>query len=407
MTSTWNTKPLKEVSGFQGGSQPPKSQFVSVPQEGYVRLLQIRDFKSDDKAVYIPVTKKIRTCSEDDILIGRYGASVGQIHRGKSGAYNVALIKTIPDDEVIDRNYFYYFLNSALFQRPLMNIAARSAQAGFSKEDIANFPVPVPPLLEQKRIVAILDEAFAGTEAAIANTEKNLANARELFDSYLNAIFSQDARKWHKDTLDNVVDETCSLSYGIVQPGKEFPNGLPVVRPTDLTKKVITLDNLKHINPDLAKSYKRTTLIGNDLLLCVRGSTGVVSIAASELAGANVTRGIVPIRFNSSVLTQEFGYYLLKSPSVQEQIKEKTYGAALMQINIRDMKKLKLSIPPLNKQTDLSSMLDDLSFETRRLESIYQQKLTALAELKQSLLQKAFTGELTAEMHKEAEEAVA
>lgn len=78
-----------------------------------------------------------------------------------------------------------------------------------------------------------------------------------------------------------------------------------------------------------------------------------------------------------------------------------------MQINIRDMKKLKLSIPPLNKQTDLSSMLDDLSFETRRLESIYQQKLTALAELKQSLLQKAFTGELTAEMHKEAEEAVA
>ena len=93
----WPTVTLGEICEFQGGSQPPKSQFISEPADGYVRLLQIRDFKSDSKAIYIPESTKNRICSSDDIMLARYGASVGQIHRGKGGAYNVALIKTIPN----------------------------------------------------------------------------------------------------------------------------------------------------------------------------------------------------------------------------------------------------------------------------------------------------------------------
>ena len=92
MKAGWELKALGDVCDFKGGSQPPKSQFIHEPQPGYVRMLQIRDFKSDEKAVYIPITDKTNQCAETDIMIGRYGASVGQIHRGKSGAYNVALI---------------------------------------------------------------------------------------------------------------------------------------------------------------------------------------------------------------------------------------------------------------------------------------------------------------------------
>ena len=139
MIGSWKTMKLSELSDFQGGSQPPKSQFIDHPRKGYIRLLQIRDFKRDDKAVYIPIVKKNRVCSADDIMIGRYGASVGQIHRGKAGAYNVALIKTIPNDNLINRNFFFYYLISDLFQQPLKMIAERSAQAGFSKADIASF----------------------------------------------------------------------------------------------------------------------------------------------------------------------------------------------------------------------------------------------------------------------------
>jgi type I restriction enzyme S subunit len=104
---------------------------------------------------------------------------------------------------------------------------------------------------------------------------------------------------------------------------------------------------------------------GGELLLCVRGSTGTVSVASAELHGANVTRGIVPIRFDLTLLTQEFGYYLMSSGKIQEQIREKTYGAALMQINIRDLRNVALSFPPLEKQKEIVANLDTLPIRPR------------------------------------------
>jgi type I restriction enzyme S subunit len=144
----------------------------------------------------------------------------------------------------------------------------------------------------------------------------------------------------------------------------------------------------------LADGYKRTTLHGGELLLCVRGSTGAVSIAASELAGANVTRGIVPIRFDHSLLLPAFGFYLISSEPVQSQIRAKTYGAALMQINIRDLRVISLLIPPLKEQATIAAKLDDLREETQRLAHLHERKAAALEALKKSLLHEAFSGKL-------------
>jgi type I restriction enzyme S subunit len=191
-----------------------------------------------------------------------------------------------------------------------------------------------------------------------------------------------------------VAASDCSLSYGIVQPGEEVEDGLPVVRPTDLTRTKIGLDGLKRIDPKLAESYQRTSLQGGELLLCVRGSTGVISMAAPELKGANVTRGIVPIRLNSMLLSQDFGFHLLRAEPVQTQIRAKTYGAALMQINIGDLRKIAVAVPALNEQRAIATQLDALASETQRLMQIYEQKLAALAALKKSLLHQAFSGEL-------------
>ena len=358
-------------------------------------MLQIRDFKSDAKAVYIPITGKINSCTEQDIMIGRYGASVGQIHRGKAGAYNVALIKTIPDPDRIDRDFLYYFLTSDFFQVPLARVADRSAQAGFSKADIAPFQTPLPPLAEQKRIVAILDEAFSGIDRAIANTEKNLVNAREVFESYLDAVLSNLLARSEVDELQELVFGDCSLSYGIVQPGKDVVGGLPVVRPTDLSSRFIHLDGLKRINASLAERYQRTKLRGGEILLCVRGTTGTVSIASMELVGANVTRGIVPIRFDPAKLDQNFGYYQILSRGIQEQIKNATYGTALMQINIRDLRKLKFLRPSVETQTTLVQNIDKFAVKADVVANIFLRKKNVLADLKQSILQKAFSGELT------------
>jgi type I restriction enzyme S subunit len=304
-------------------------------------------------------------------------------------------LKALIPGTQIESRYLNYFLKSA--ESYLLSRVTRGATVHKLDSDVLKtLPIPVPTKEEQKRIVAILDEAFSGIAMAVANTEKNLASARELFESYLNTVFGKRDEGWIKYKLEDIVVEGCSLSYGIVQPGIELDEGLSVVRPTDLSEKIIRLNNLKRIDPARAKAYTRTTLHGGDLLLCVRGSTGVVSIASNELKGANVTRGIVPIRLDPSLVGQEFGYYLFSAPSVQEQIAEKTYGAALMQINIRDVRKICVYVPSRQKQNELLGVLDGLSAETSRLEFIYQQKLTYLAELKQSLLQKAFSGELAA-----------
>ncbi len=198
-------------------------------------------------------------------------------------------------------------------------------------------------------------------------------------------------RAWQTKTLEEVADSDCSLSYGIVQPGDEFVDGLPVVRPTDLTTKVIELGALKRIDPKLAAGYQRTTLQGGELLLCVRGSTGTISIASSELSGANVTRGIVPIRFRKTLLDTTFGYYLMLADQVQSQIREKTYGAALMQINIRDLRNIVLTFPPLAEQQRIVGLLDEAFEGLATAKANAEKNLQNARALFESHLQSVFT----------------
>ena len=159
MKEGWTYKKLGEVCDFQGGSQPPKNEWSKEPKIGYVRMLQIRDFTQNatDYIEYVKESKSLKYCNEDDILIGRYGASVGKILSGLSGAYNVAIIKTIPRD-IVNKNYIKYYFLSPYFQHNLLIVSQhRAAQAGFSKDDIVDFQIPCPPFAEQERIVAELD----------------------------------------------------------------------------------------------------------------------------------------------------------------------------------------------------------------------------------------------------------
>jgi type I restriction enzyme S subunit len=197
-------KKLGEVCSFQGGSQPPKSQFIYEKRDSYVRFLQIRDFKSDKNITYIPESPKNRYCSDDDILLGRYGASVGKVLINKTGAYNVAVMKTIPDEKVLFKRYLFFYFTSNDFQNRLEIVSSRSAQNGFSKNDIFDFPILVPPLHQQKQIVGTLDKAFAAIDTAKANAEQNLQNAKELFGSYLHNVFENKGDDWENKTLEQI-----------------------------------------------------------------------------------------------------------------------------------------------------------------------------------------------------------
>ncbi len=160
----WTCTTFGAIFDFKGGTQPPKDTFRYAPAAGYIRLLQIRDFESDNRATYIKATTSNSVCRNEDILVARYGASIGRVLRGKSGAYNVALVKLLFDEDVIDRNYAYHWLQSDAFQLKIRAIGNRSAQAGFNKADLSDCPIALPPLDEQRRIAEVLrsvDEAIS------------------------------------------------------------------------------------------------------------------------------------------------------------------------------------------------------------------------------------------------------
>lgn len=166
----WKWTKNESVIDFQGGSQPPKSNFIDSPEEGFVQLIQIRDLGPKPQPVYVPKELVTKFCTEDDILIGRYGASVGKVFWGKNGAYNVALVKILFDPKVLTSGYLYYFFQSDFFQSEITGIS-RSAQAGFNKGDIKPLPFPLPPLEEQHRIVAKIESLFAEVDELEAQLE--------------------------------------------------------------------------------------------------------------------------------------------------------------------------------------------------------------------------------------------
>jgi len=384
-------KKLGEVAKFQGGSQPPKSTFVYEATEGYIRLLQIRDFKSDEKATFIPISSKNRICETDDVLIGRYGASVGKICTGKSGAYNVALIKALPNTEIMNIKYFINYLKSILFQKPLSSVSERSAQNGFNKHDISGFPIPIPPIDEQKRIVAKLDECFEAIDKARANVQKNLNNAKELFQSQLNQIFSQKGDGWVEKILDEI-GETQTGTTPSTKDKSNYGDFIPFVKPPHF-KPDGSIDAGNSMLSESGLKIGRLFPPNSVLMVCIGATIGKTGFTETAVSSNQQINCLTP---NENYYPKLF-YYGLISPFVQKQVADIGKGAqaTLPIINKTKWQGLRINIPESkSEQIKIVKQLDDLKSQTQSLEANYQQELDALDELKKSILQKAFNGEL-------------
>ena len=159
---SWEWVRHNDLFNISGGSQPPKSLFSQEEKDGYIRLYQIRDYGENPVPVYIPISSASKTTQKGDILLARYGGSLGKVFFAEEGAYNVAMAKVEPlfDGKLIDRNYLFLYYKCSLYQ-DLVRGNNRSAQGGFNKEDLASLLFPLPPLAEQKRIVTKIEEVFA------------------------------------------------------------------------------------------------------------------------------------------------------------------------------------------------------------------------------------------------------
>ena len=290
----------------------------------------------------------------------------------------------------LHRLLYWYYISGVTERMQRRSTGIRNLDFNSYKQ----LPIPLPPLSEQKRIVAILDEAFAGIATAVANTEKNLANARELFEIYLNNVFAQKGEEWVESTL----GESC-----------EFYNGKAHEKQIDENGNFIVV-NSKFIASNGA-TYKRAgsalfPLHLGDIVMVMsdvpKGKALAKCYLIDEEDKYSLNQRICAIR--SDKFEKEFLFYHLNRHSYLL-----NFDNGENQTNLRkgDILKCPLFIPSLDEQHRISTRLKEFSEKTNRLEAIYQHKLANLAELKQSILRKAFSGELTAQPERALQEAVA
>jgi type I restriction enzyme S subunit len=301
---SWPVVELGSVVSFIGGSQPPKAKFKFKLEKGYVRLLQIRDYKSDDNLTYIPKNSTKKFCTKDDVMIGRYGPPVFQILRGLDGAYNVALMKASPDKSV-DNDYLYYFLKQEKLFRLIDGLSQRTAgQSGVDMNALKTFPMLLPPLEEQKRIAAILDKADA--------IRRKRQQAIQLADDFLRATFLDmfgdpvtNPKGWEISCLNDISIK--KGEYGSGKPAKEFCSGdYRYVRITDINSDG-SLNDEKVSLENAIEEAEKYILHEGDLLFARTGATvGKTFLYSSEYGKCVFAGYLIRFKINQDLALPEY-----------------------------------------------------------------------------------------------------
>ena len=379
------SKNIGQVAEVIAGQSPPSDSYNEIA-EGLPFYQGKTDFGNINPIPRKWCTNPKKTAEVNDILIS-VRAPVGPVNLANEKACIGRGLGAIRAKGQNDFRYIYYFLKNN--QDLVSRYSTGSTFKSISKRDIEKIKINIPKdSLDQKRIAQVLTDC----ENLIAKRKESIALLDELLKSTFLEMFGDPVKNekgWDWDTLENTVAEDCPLTYGIVQPGEEFSNGVPVVRPVDLKNDFVNLEGLKLIDPLISEKFKRTKLDGGEILLVVRGTTGGVSIAETELKGANVTRGITPIWLSEN-LNNRFVLHLIKSLPFQNLITEKTYGIALKQINLRDVRVLPIIKPP----EDIQKTFTDIADKVEETKKLYQKHLTELKNLYGRLSQDAFKGEL-------------
>jgi type I restriction enzyme S subunit len=393
MKSRWPVRKLSEVAEIQMG-QSPKGTSYNTSGEG-VPLINgpvefgETPFSRTKKTKF--TTEPTKLCKEGDLILCVRGSTTGRMNIAGYDSCIGRGVAAIRSKEHQDWINFFVHAN----RENIYKLGSGSTFPNVSGAILSKIEIPIPPIAEQKQIVTILDEAFEGIDSAIANTEKNLANARELFESYLNAIFTRKGKEWRDLTLQEI---SVKFSRG---KSKHRPRGdqklyggkYPFIQTGDI-------GNSKHRIIDYSQTYNELGLAQSELW-----PKGTVCIA---IVGANIAEtailgfdacfpdSVIGIVVNSDIASSDYVEYLLQF--FKSEIKAKGKGTARENINMGTFANQRFPFPDLETQKAIACQLDELSFQAERLEDVYQQKLAALNELKQSILQKAFSGELTAEV---------
>ena len=391
----WQVKALGEVCNIIGGGTPSKANKNFF--NGDIYWATVRDMRKDViTTTQFKITEEAVKNSSTNIIKAGNVVIATRVGLGKvclinqDTAINQDLRGIVPiDSSILLVRYLFWWLKSIahLIEGEGTGATVKGVKLPFVK----SLQIPLPPLTEQERIVAILDKASAGISLAVGNAEKNLANARELFESYLNNVFTQKGEGWEEKLLSSV----CIVERGSSpRPIKSFltddPNGVNWVKIGDTKGIVKFISSTKQKITKEGAERSRAVYPG-DFILTNSMSYGRPYIMSTS---GYIHDGWFVLRLAENIDT-DFFYYLLSSRVVQDQFGSLAAGAIVKNISGDLVKKTLLPIPPVSEQRRLVEAIEKLSSETQHLKNIYEQKLTSLNELKQSILQQAFSGKLT------------
>ncbi|HAX95029.1 MAG TPA: restriction endonuclease subunit S [Prolixibacteraceae bacterium] len=396
MKKGWEIKKLGEVCSFY----KKQNMHKGLP---YVGLENIESNTGRFLGSLEPQTVKSLTFhfSDKHILYGRLRPYLNKVLLPEFEGHCSTEIFPLELTNKLLRKFLFYWLTSDDVVKKIDSTWTGARMPRANMNQVLEFDFGYPPLPEQQRIVSILDEAFAAIDKAKANAEQNLKNARELFESYLQGVFdttSSPAKRigWKENTLKEL---TTKIGSGATPRGGHLSyktEGISLVRSMNVYDREFRDTNLAFIDEAQAKELAGVTLQANDVLLNITGASVTrCCIFPKEYLPARVNQHVSIIRPRKELLDSRFLNFLLTSKPYKDQLLSTgEQGATRQAITKSQIEALRISIPALDVQKSISHQIEELGAETQKLETIYQQKIANLEELKKSILQKAFAGEL-------------
>ena len=375
------TKKLLDVCDFQGGTQPPKDEWVNDPREGYVRMLQIRDYSQGDAKFiqYVKDTKKLHKCKKDDIMLSRYGY-IGQAFMGLEGAYNVALVKVIKKEEIYTPYLLYYF-QSYYFQHFLLsNVGARATIPGFNKEELENALIKIPEMSEQLEIAS----KIAKVDELIGFHKQQLDVLDTLIKSRFIEMFG-DPKDNPKGYVKKQLKDTCRVITGNTPSravSEYYGDHIEWIKTDNIVSGLLSPTSATESLSEKGMAVSRTVESGAILMACIAGSIasiGRVCVTDRKVAFNQQINAIVPSNYNILflyVMLQISKEYLvdeinmaLKGILSKSKLEEKTFY-----------------VPPIELQNQFAAFVQ----QTDKSKFEIQQSLEKLEILKKSLMQQYF-----------------
>jgi type I restriction enzyme S subunit len=388
MSNGWEIKKLREVCELVNGRAYSKPELLAA---GKYRVLRVGNFFTNDHWYYSDMELEEKKYCDNGDLLYAWSASFGpRIWTGGKVIYHYHIWKVVHDCTQIDQMFLFYF-----FQWDMEKIKADqgtgTTMMHVSMGSMNERDIHLPPLPEQQRIVALLDEAFAGLATAKANAEMNLQNARAIFESHLQSVFSQRGEGWVDSTIGS---EIRFIDYRGKTPIKTA-SGIRLITAKNVKMGYLQEAPMEFIAEDGYASWMtRGIPRKGDVLFTTEAPLANVAQLDTDEKVAFAQRVII-MQPDKARLDSTFLKYLLLSKPVQESIRIHGTGATVQGIKASLLRLIEISFPEsLRQQESIIRRLDALVDETQHLTRLYERKLAALEELKKSLLHQAFNGEL-------------